>query len=416
MQGTTLRPAGGDGLTFSMLGPLEVRRHDRLLAVTGTRWRPLLAALLLRPNQVVSDDRLLEDVWGEDAPPGAATTLRASMSRLRSSLEPARARGDSAVLPRRGPGYVLVVEPTMVDCHRFESLADEGARLLSSGDPAAAADRLATALGLWRGPALVDVADRPFARPEAGRLEERRLAALEDRIAAELALGRHAELTSDLEALVAGHPLRERLRELQLLALYRCGRQVEALRAFQAARRVLNEEIGLDPGPALRRMEEAILRQDAELDWVAPHSASSLSTSQMPADGLAGAPEPTDDRVFVGRERELAVIAELLQRAEGGRGGVAVLIGEAGIGKTAVVEAATRLAGLQWRILGGRAYEGGGAPAFWPWVQAMRGWFETMDPTDGRSPARPHGTRVGPDHPGTDRDTARVAPAAAHGT
>ena len=381
MQGTTARPGGGDGLTFSILGPLEVHRHEQPLTVTGTRWRPLLAALLLRPNQVVSDDRLLEDVWGEEPPPGAATTLRASMSRLRSSLEPARARGDSAVLPRRGPGYVLVIAPEHVDCHRFEMWADDGARLLAAGDPAAAADRLAAALSLWRGPALVDVADRPFARPEASRLEERRLAALEDRIAAEMALGRHAELTSDLEALVAGHPLRERLRELQLLALYRCGRQVEALRAYQAARRVLNEEIGLDPGPALRRMEEAILRQDAELDWVAPRPAGSASTSSMPAHGLAGAPEPSDERVFVGRQRELGVLAEMLQRASAGRGGVAVLIGEAGVGKTATVEAALAQTDTTWRVLGGRAYEGGGAPSFWPWVQALRGCFETIDPT-----------------------------------
>lgn len=365
-------------LTFGVLGPLEVRRDGVPVALHGAKWRPLLIALLLRPGQVVSDDRLIDDIWGEEAPAGAGATLRATVSRLRSGLEPGRVRGDSAVLARRGPGYVLLVTPEQLDAAAFEADADAGARALAAGDVAVAADRLTAALARWRGPALADVADLPFARGEATRLEERRQVAVEDRIAAELGLGRHAELASELDALVAGHPLRERLRELQVLALYRSGRQADALRAHQAARRTLAEEVGLEPGPGLRRLEERILRQDPDLDWVPP--AAAITVAPLPAQAPEPAPgEPFGPRrLFVGRERELAVLAEVCADAARGRGGTVLLVGEAGVGKTATAEAAlAQAAGRGTRVLVGRAYEGGGAPAFWPWVEALRPWVES---------------------------------------
>ena len=243
-------------MEFRILGPLEVWDEGGEVSLGGRKPRALLAVLLLHPNEVVSADRLIDELWGEDSPERAAAALRVNVSRLRKALP-------QDVLTTRSPGYVIRVEPDELDLHRFERLVDEGRSLLARGLPADASERLREALSLWRGPALADFAYESFAQTAIARLEEIRLAAVELRIDADLALGRHDELVGELEALVAEHPLRERLRRYLMTALYRSGRQAEALDAYQDARRALVDELGIEPSPALQELERAILRQDA---------------------------------------------------------------------------------------------------------------------------------------------------------
>jgi DNA-binding SARP family transcriptional activator len=225
----------------------------------------VLALLVLSANEVVSVDRLIEGLWGGSAPGSATNIVQGYVSHLRKTLEPGRARGEHELLVSRPPGYELRIEPDQLDANRFERMSAEGRRLLAEGDAARAAERLRAALTLWRGPALSDLAFEPFARPEADRLEELRLAALEDRIDADLALGGEAALIGELRELVAVHPLRERLRGQLMLALYRAGRQAEALEEYRDARSLLSHELGIEPGPALRELERAILGQDPSL-------------------------------------------------------------------------------------------------------------------------------------------------------
>jgi DNA-binding SARP family transcriptional activator len=250
-------------MEFRILGPLEVWDERGEVSLAGPKPRALLALLLLHPNEVVPADRLIDELWGEDSPERAAAALRVNVSRLRKSLA-------QDVLTTRSPGYVIRVGPDELDLHRFERLVEEGRSLLARGLAADASERLRDALSLWRGPALADFAYENFARTAIARLEEIRLAAVELRIDADLALGRHDELVGELEALVAEHPLRERLRTCLMTALYRSGRQAEALDAYQAARRALVGELGIEPSPALQELERAILRQDPSLDVEAP--------------------------------------------------------------------------------------------------------------------------------------------------
>ncbi len=245
-------------MEFAVLGPVAVARDGRELPLGGPKQRGLLAILLLHANEVVSRDRLIDGLWGERPPPTAGHTLDNYVSRLRKVLGDAR-------LSRRPPGYVLHVESDELDLDRFERLFQEGREALARGDAGEAAAALRSALALWRGAALADLLYEPIAATESERLEERRLMALEDRIDADLALGRSAELVPELEALVREHPLRERLRGQLMLALYRSGRQAEALTALQAARHRLAEELGLEPGPQLRELERRILEQDPKL-------------------------------------------------------------------------------------------------------------------------------------------------------
>jgi DNA-binding SARP family transcriptional activator len=251
-------------MEFRILGPLEVWDGGSEVSVGGPKPRALLAVLLLHPNEVVPTDRLIDELWGEDSPEHAAAALRVNVSRLRKALP-------QDVLTTRSPGYVIRVEPDALDLHRFERLVDEGRSLHARGLPAGASERLREALSLWRGPALGDFAYESFAQAAIARLEEIRLAAIELRIDADLALGRHDELVGELEALVAEHPLRERLRSCLMTALYRSGRQAEALAAYQDARRALVDELGIEPSGELQELERAILRQDRALE--APASA-----------------------------------------------------------------------------------------------------------------------------------------------
>jgi YVTN family beta-propeller protein len=246
-------------IEFRILGPLEVQDEGRLAPLGGTRQRAVLAILLLHRGEVVSVDRLVDELWGE-RPPGTATkTVQVYVSRLRKEL-------GQAVVLTRGHGYVLEVEPDQLDAASFERLTTEGREALARGEAGRAGELLREALGLWRGPALGDLAYETFAQSHVARLEELRLVALEHRIEADLALGAHAVLVPELETLVREHPSRERFWAQLILALYRSGRQVEALERYREARRALIEELGLEPGRELKELEHAILAQDPELD------------------------------------------------------------------------------------------------------------------------------------------------------
>jgi DNA-binding SARP family transcriptional activator len=252
-------------MEFRILGPLEVIDDDGLtVTVRSSRERALLALLLLSPNRVVSSERLADDLWGDRPPEDAAHALQVNISRLRKALRDAGA-GD--VLVTRPPGYLVEVDPDSVDAARFEGLLTRAREEAAREDHARAAATLSAALGLWRGPALADVADAPLARAEAARLEEARLTALEERLDADLACGRHGALVAELEALTRAHPLRERLWGQRMVALYRAGRQADALRAYQDLRTTLGDELGLHPSSALQGLEGAILRQEPELEW-----------------------------------------------------------------------------------------------------------------------------------------------------
>jgi DNA-binding SARP family transcriptional activator len=254
---------------FRILGPLEVVDGERTLALGGPQQRALLALLLLHANVVVSSERLLEELWGEEQPSAGRAALRVRISQLR------RAIGADTIVTRP-PGYVLRVGPDDVDLSRLE-------RLVASAEdvePSLAAARLREALGLWRGPPLADVAYEPFAQMAIARLEELRLLAFEKRIDADLALGRHEELVPELQELVAEHPLREGTQARLMLALYRAGRQAEALAAFRQARRQLVEELGIEPSAALQELERRILRHDAALAAEAAAPAPALARTR----------------------------------------------------------------------------------------------------------------------------------------
>jgi DNA-binding SARP family transcriptional activator len=253
-----------------VLGPLEVRDGERVLSLGGPRTRSLMAALVLHGGEAVSVERLCDDLWGDAPPPTAVHTVQVLVSRLRQALGPAGA----ALIATRPPGYAFDPSAATLDLARFEALLGEGRRALADGRAQSAAATLREALALWRGAPLADVADAPFVSLTVRRLLELRLAALEERVEADLACGRHVEVAAEIEALVAGEPLRERLRAHLMLALYRCGRQADALEAYQQGRRLLARELGLEPSPMLRRLERAILRHDPALQPAVPPPAA----------------------------------------------------------------------------------------------------------------------------------------------
>ncbi|HEU5264891.1 MAG TPA: BTAD domain-containing putative transcriptional regulator, partial [Gaiellaceae bacterium] len=252
------RRAGNPAIELRLLGPLELSRGGDPVALGGPKPRALLTVLALEPKHVVSVDRLVEALWPGETPDTASHAVQVYVSQLRKTL-------GAELISRRAPGYALELEPRRVDLHRFVELASDGHEALTAGDAASAATVLQEALALWRGPALADFLYEPFAQTEIARLEELRTVVLEERIDADLALGRDAELVSELEALAQAQPLRERPRARLMLALYRSGRQADALAAYRAARETLVEELGIDPGPELRELEAAILRQDESL-------------------------------------------------------------------------------------------------------------------------------------------------------
>ena len=335
------------GARYRILGPLEILDEGDRPVSLSRREAAVVGVLLLDANRVVSRDRLIEVVWGDRPPDTAVNALQVHISKLRKLL--GGMAGSEGPLRTQAPGYRFSTSPGQLDAERFEHLvasseADEG--------PDGVAARLTEALRLWRGPVLDGLEIGPLIRPEISRLEELRFAALERRIEADLALGRHRECIGELEALVQANPLREEIRRLLMLGLYRSGRQADALAVYRQTREILAGELGLDPGPALQATELAILNQDPGLDLV-PSDTVSLSTPQAAvalASPAVSIPLPAYLEIrptvgLIGRSHELGVIADAYQRAAKGSGREVLLVaGEAGLGKSALVAEAARAA------------------------------------------------------------------------
>jgi DNA-binding SARP family transcriptional activator len=321
-----LRHPGGtltDVVEFRLLGPVEVVSEGRRVAVGGVRDLSLVAALLLDANRVVPVDRLVASAWGADPPASARTVVRNRVSVVRRLISP---RDGAGLIETRGSGYVLNVDDDQLDARRFDRLVTRADGLAAGGESGGAAQMLAEALRLWRGPAL-DGLHTPSLVGAAQRLEEARARALERRVELELAVGRHREVLPELSALTQAYPFRERLLEYLMLALYRAGRQSEALELYRHTRALLTDQLGVEPGPALQRLHEAILRGDVELAGPRPPPAAVGAAApqvprQIPLQGFG----------FTGRGREIAWLDELLRAGDG----VGVLAGSAGVGKTAL--------------------------------------------------------------------------------
>ena len=338
-------------MEIRLLGPLEALDADAPLVLGGTKQRALLAALTLAGGRVVSAARLVDDLWGAHPPDTAPKMVQIHVSALRKVLP-------AGVLVTRAPGYAVDLPREAVDAFRAEDALRAGRDALGAGNARRASEVLGGALALWRGPALEEFGE-PFAEGEARRLEELRLALTEERLAADLALGRHVDANREIEALVAAEPLRERLRELQMVALYRSGRQAEALAAYQDAFRALSEELGIEPSARLRELERAVLRQDPSLD--APAAAPSAGPLSPPG----AAP--------IGRDAELTALRAVLTAAADGATRVVLVTGEAGAGKTTLVDAL--LDGLpEGAALVGRGQcvvQHGPSEAYMPVLQAL---------------------------------------------
>jgi DNA-binding SARP family transcriptional activator len=365
-------------MEYRVLGPLEVVRQGRTLELGSGKQRTLLAALLLHANEVVSTDRMIDALWGEHAPATAPKIVQGYVSQLRKLLAGDSGSRDGSrgggILLTRSPGYVLRLDDGQLDADRFTALLAKARAALAASAPLEASALLREALGLWRGPPLPEFAFDSFAQEEIARLEELHVAALEERIDADLALGRHVELVTELEALVSRHPLRERPRGQLMLALYRCGRQAEALRAYQDTRRVLVDELGIEPSRTIVELEQALLRQDPALDLVPDGPPPAAAVDAVPAPGRR------EEDVFVGRQPELAALLGALRDALSGTGRLVVVGGEPGIGKSRLAEElAGRAASEGAEVLWGRCWEEGGAPPYWPWVQALRAGVLTRD-------------------------------------
>ena len=295
------------GPQFRVLGPLEVTVEGRPAVLGGSRQRLVLAALVVHANTAVSVDRLIDIVWGDEPPSSALTTLQKYVHRLRTAIDPGRAAADpEGRLVTRAPGYLLRVSDGDYDAARFEALVADAQRKAAGGDLPGAMSTFDEALGLWHGAALADFGDQDFARPEVARLEGLRAVAVEDRVEVALAAGRHAEVIGELEATISTWPLRERPRAQLMLALFRCRRHAEALRVYEAFRRHLSEEVGLEPSEALVDLADAIVLQKRGLDWSPPAGAETAVEVAYPAaiprdrDGDSDAPTfPSGTVTFV---------------------------------------------------------------------------------------------------------------------
>ena len=346
-------------MDFRVLGPLEVSSERGGVNLGGPKPRAVLAVLLLHANEPVSSDRLVEAVWGEEESYENRKSLQVCVSRLRKALD------EPGIVATKGKSYEVRVRPGELDADLFQRLVDDGRHALAAGDPERAAAALREGLALWRGPALADLAVESFAENDIARLEEQRLAALETRVDADLAAGEHAALVGELRQLVADNPTREGLAGQLMLALYRCGRQVEALEEYRHARERLVEEIGVEPGPELRRMHEAILRQDPSLEAPAtrPELPRELDATAAPR--------------LVGRAAELAWLEERWHHAQGGSGSLVTMIGPHGMGRSRL---GAELAGDAHRSGATVLYAAGAGPADAA-LAAMNGAFEATRPT-----------------------------------
>src|SRR5436309_1121765 len=269
-------------MNFGILGATEVRDEARRVELPTGRARSLLAILILHAGGPVAAERIIDELWGEDHPRTAGTVVQGLVSRLRRSLEPARAKGGpSAILKTAGTGYCLAIPPESIDANRFKGLLDR-ARI---APPEERSEILANALGMWRGPALADFSYEPFAQRAIAALEELRIQAIEDRVEADLSLRRGGDLVAELEEVIAGNPFRERLRGFLMLALHRAGRRADALEAYRKTRSLFAEELGLEPGPGLRQLEAAIFREDPGLE-LKPTIRTEEQSSRRPHPGF----------------------------------------------------------------------------------------------------------------------------------
>jgi DNA-binding SARP family transcriptional activator len=381
-----------------VLGVAEARRSGAPVDLGTRKQRALLAALALHRGRPVSPDTLIELLWADHPPAQAAGTLQGYVAGLRRALEPERAaRAPATVLVTEGAGYALHLAPEQLDAARFDTAVAIVHQQLGSAalvpvaggsspavppreDLDAAVGRLDEALALWRGTPYADLEDAPAASAERFRLEELRLVALEDRAVAALALGRHATVAAELEALTATHPLRERLWALRAVALTRSGRQADALDVLRQVRTLLADELGLEPGVELRELQAAVLRQDPLLDRPAPAPAVPAPRDRAPRDAPPSpslAPWP-----LVGRDAELSTLLGLLDEATAGTPRFAAVVGEPGIGKSRLLaELAARARDDGARVLVGRCSQDDGAPPLWPWTGVLDGLGLSL-PTD----------------------------------
>ncbi|MFI0354706.1 ATP-binding protein [Actinomadura sp. 9N407] len=396
------------------LGTFEAWLDGEAADLGGPRQRSVLARLVVARGRMVTAERLVEDLWPGQAPPRASAGLQSFVSHLRRALEPGRPpRTPAQVLVTAPPGYALRLPDDGVDVWRFETLVDRAAGRLEAGDPAGARGCAEDALAEWRGPAYAEFADLPWAVTEAARLDERRRTAVERRAEAMLRLGAAAEAVPVLEAHAEANPLREDAWRLLALALYRSARQGDALAALRRARRALAEELGVDPGPALRGLEADILAQAPGLT-TGPGPTTAPGPTRAPEFGprprLRLAPA-ADETIFVGRHDELERLVTAARNAAEGRCGLVLIGGDAGMGKTSLAERlAPTLPG--WTAGWGRASETGGAPAAWPWAELLRGLAAAEPPpadlaerlapllSDGATPQAGTGSQGGTGSPG----------------
>jgi DNA-binding SARP family transcriptional activator len=361
---------------FHALGPLEAVVAGRLVDLGAPKQRALLALLVSRVGQPVAVEVMLEALWAEHPPPSAMTSLQAYVANLRRALEPDRAPRTPATVLRTGPrGYRLDSRVVDVDVRRFSEHATAGWQAWDRGDAQQALSEFELGLALWRGPAYAEVANATCVMPEVARLEELQLSVIEARCAALLAVGAHEVAVAELEAFVQTHPLREYGYELLGLALYRAGRQADALGVLRTIQKRLAEELGIDPRPALQHLEHEILNQVPALDWrptptVATLPVPSRSTASPQIRTTDPPPSPVaDGEVFVGREAALRQLLEALAAAADG-GLVVAVSGEPGIGKTSLLRRFAKVAGVP--VLWGTCPEHVTAPPLWLWEQVLR--------------------------------------------
>ncbi|MGH3752791.1 MAG: BTAD domain-containing putative transcriptional regulator [Pseudonocardiaceae bacterium] len=354
-------------MEFRALGPVEAVVGGRLVDLGPPKQRALFGLLLSRVGRPVAVDVLLEELWAGDPPPASSASLLAYVSNLRRVLEPGRApRAPATVLRTRAPGYLLDSSGAEFDVWRFTGHATAGRQARDRGDPYLALRELDAGLALWRGDAYADMRDAAWVVPEVARLEELRLSVVEGRCAALIELGAHQVAAAELEVHVQAHPLREYGCELLALALYRAGRQAGALAVLRATRSRLAQELGIDPGTALQRLERDILTQAPALDWRPPVSTPAVAP-WVPATGPALVEERED---FVGREAAVQQLVDGLAATAGGRGRVVLVAGEPGIGKTGLLRRFAGLAGVP--VAWGGCPEHVAAPPLWPWEQVLR--------------------------------------------
>ncbi len=375
-----------------VLGPIEVDVGGRPVDPGGPRQRAVLALLLVGRGEVVSVDRMIEQLWRGEPPPKAIASLQAYVSNLRRLLEPDRPqRHPATLLVSRAPGYALRLPAGSVDAWRFEELLHQ-AQQTAADAPHQALELVGAGLELWQGPAYAEVADEEWAAPEAARLAELRVVARELAVELTVRLGRAAQAVPEAELLTREHPLREEGWRRLAQALWASGRQADALAALRRARRILADALGLDPGPALAELEDAILHQRVEM---------------LPAPEVAPAAEPVPEGPFVGRRLELDRLRELADRARGA-GGLGLVTGEAGLGKSSLLARVREgLLADGWTVVVGRCPEVDGAPSAWAWVEALGQLADRHPPEDPAVVAPLVDPRAATSETSTDATTGR---------